>query len=180
MVLAAGIALIAVNAWTHGERRWRPRPEPFAADRDRFDLDFPEADEVHVDQFNLVGFFAQHHDWSWEYLGSVPGHPTIERYRLSRNGRSLALVAHRGVWNMDPLDAGTYRELSQVPPQSASPSLFLYDVLQAPPGAPGPDAGRIREQVPVLARQAALDAIRLDVAGADVFAQFRRAGPTSK
>ncbi len=177
--LGAAVALILVNAWGHGERRWRPRPEPFAADRDRFDRDFPGADEVHVDQFNLVGFFAQHHDWDWEFLGSVPGHPTIERYRLSRNGRSLALVAHRGLWNADPLEAGTYRELSEAPPQAASGSLVLYDVLQAPPGASAPDAALLRERVPVLARQAGLETVRLDVAGSDVFAQFRRAGTTA-
>ncbi len=177
LVLAAGVALIVVHAWRYGERRRRPRPEPFAGDRERFDADFPDADEVHVDQFNLVGFFAQHHDWNWEFLGTVPGQPAIERYRLSRDGRSLALVAHRGLWNMDLLGPGTYRELSGVPPQAASETITLYDVRQAPPGATNPDAGLLRERIPVLARQAGLETLRLDVAGADVFAQFRRAGP---
>src|SRR5262249_22831241 len=90
---AVVIAALGANTWAHSDRRWRPRPEPFTAQRERFDRDFPGAAEVHVDQFNLIGFFGQHHDWTWQYLGSDDGAPNRQRYRVSRDGESVVLVA---------------------------------------------------------------------------------------
>lgn len=176
-LVAVAVAAIGANAWTHLDRRWKPRPEPFAAQRERFDRDFPDPREVHVDQFNLIGFFAQHHDWQWDYLGPVAGPPGRERYRVSREGRSLELVAHRDIWNMDPLDPAVYRALSSSPGSSASSPITIYCVRQDLPGQPTPAPDALEREIPVLARGADLEVSKLDVAGGSVFAEFRRAPP---
>jgi hypothetical protein len=176
-LIALGVAAIAANAWGHLDKRWRPRPEPFAVERQRFDRDFPAPREVHVDQFNLVGFFAQHHDWQWDYLGAVAGPPGRERYRLSRDGRSLELVAHRDVWNMDLLNPDVYRALSSIRVSSASNPITLYCVHQDLPGQPPPASEKLEREIPALARAAGLETDKLDVVGGSVFAEFRRAGP---
>ena len=175
-LMVLGAAAIAANAWGHLDKRWRPRPEPFSAERRRFDLDFPKALEVHVDQFNLIGFFAQHHDWQWDFLGPVAGQPGRERYRLSRDGRSLELVAHRDMWNMDLLDPDVYQALSSSPASPASRPITLYYVHQVLPGQTLPTSDSLNRQIPALARRAGLETEKLDVVGANVFAQFRRVG----
>ena len=176
-LIALAIVAIGANAWTHLDKRWRPRPEPFAAERQRFDRDFPEPREVHVDQFNLIGFFAQHHDWRWDYLGPIAGPPGRERYRVSRDGRSLELVAHRDIWNMDPLDPELYRALSSAPDSAGSVPITLYCVHQGLPGQPVPPSDTLEREIPALARRAGLEVDELDLAGAGVFAEFRRSGP---
>ncbi|HEY1433963.1 MAG TPA: hypothetical protein VGG65_01230 [Thermoanaerobaculia bacterium] len=177
VLVALAIVAIGANGWVHLERRWRPRPEPFSADRERFDRDFPQTREVHVDQFNLIGFFAQHHDWDWDFLGPIPGHPGRERYRLSSKGRSLELVAHRDIWTMDLRRADLYTALAETRGTEASSTFTLYAVPQALPGESAPSAETLQREIPALARQAGLEIDRLDVAGADAFAQFRRTGP---
>ncbi len=171
-----GVAVLGIvaNWFGHLDRRWRPRPEPFSAERARFDADFPDVSEIHVDQFNLVAFFAQHHDWEWEFLGSVGGRPSVQRYRVSRNGRTLDLVAHRDVWNFDPRSPDTYRAVSETPASPASKAAALFDVRL--PSDPAPDAEALRESIPALARGAGLQTRRLDVEGDTVFAEFRRDG----
>lgn len=171
-----GVALLAIVAnWLgHLDGRWRPRPEPFSAERARFDTDFPDASEIHVDQFNLVAFFAQHHDWDWEFLGSVGGRPSVQRYRVSRDGRTLDLVAHRDVWNFDPGSPDTYHAVAESAASPASTAPALFDIR--PPTDPAIDAEALRETIPALARGAGLRTRRLDVEGATVFAEFWRDG----
>ncbi|MGE5413914.1 MAG: hypothetical protein ACM3NW_07060 [Syntrophomonadaceae bacterium] len=170
---ALAVAAIAGNWWGHFEHRWRPRPEPFSAERARFDRDFPQAREVHVDQFNLVGFFAQHHDWNWEFVGAVAGHPGGERYRLTSGDRKLDLVAHRDLWNIDPLAPASYQALSAVADPDASHRITLYALHQFLPGATPPADEELRHRIPTLARDAGLEVERLDVFDANVFAEFR-------
>jgi hypothetical protein len=175
-LVALGVVAIAANGWAHFDKRWRPRPEPFSAERERFDREFPDAREVHVDQFNLIGFFAQRHDWNWEFLGEVAGHPNRERYRLASNGRSLELVAHRDLWNLDLLRPDLYEALSASPGAAASSTLTLYYVQQMLPGASAPSPETLRREMPALAAAAGLRVDKLDVVGADVFVQFQRLG----
>src|SRR4029077_5297138 len=67
-----GLLLLAVTvnaALNH--REWlSPGPDPFASEVRTFRTRFPDARTVDLDQFNLIGFFAQHHDWHWSFLGS--------------------------------------------------------------------------------------------------------------
>ncbi|HTS02909.1 MAG TPA: hypothetical protein VMN04_10330, partial [Thermoanaerobaculia bacterium] len=167
------------NGWAHLDRRWRPRPEPFAAERERFDRDFPDATEVHVDQFNLVAFFAQHHDEAWRFLGTVDGRPSVERYRISANGRSVDLVAHRDVWNFDPASPETWRALAAAiaaPPPAAA---TLFAIRQSIPGEAARDPDAVRREVPALAAGAGLEVRRLDVFSGGLFTEFRGAAPSS-
>jgi len=174
---ALGVVAIVANGWVHGDKRWQPRPEPFSALGERFDREFREAREVHVDQFNLIGFFAQHHDWNWDFLGQAAGHPGPEHYRLSSSGRSLELVAHRDMWNMDLLSPGLYAELSAARGAADSNTITLFYVRQILPGDRSPSAEALRREIPALARGAGLELEKLDVAGASVLAEFRRPGP---
>ena len=177
-LVALAVAAIPANAWAHLDHRWRPRPEPFAAERERFDRNFPDAAEIHVDQFNLVAFFAQHHDGKWEFLGTVEGHPTAQRYRVSSDGRNLELVAHRDVWNFDPSSPETYRTIAETPSAPSSSAATLFAIHQSLPGESPPDADALRRTVPALARGAGLETRKLAIDGG-VFAEFRRAAPAA-
>ena len=177
-LVALAVAAVAANSWAHRDPRWRPRPEPFAAERERFDRDFPDATEVHVDQFNLVAFFAQHHDWDWRFLGTVGGHPSVERYRVSTSGRTIDLVAHRDFWNFDPASPATSAALAGTSAAGASRDATLFAVRQSIPGEPAPDPDAIRRRIPALAAGAGLETGKVDVFPGGVFADFRRAAPT--
>jgi len=96
---------------------------------------------------------------------------------VSREGRSLELVAHRDIWNMDPLDPAVYRALSSSPGSSASSPITIYCVRQDLPGQPTPAPDALEREIPVLARGADLEVSKLDVAGGSVFAEFRRVPP---
>ena len=175
-LVTLGVVAILASGWAHFDKWWRPRPEPFSAVGERFDREFPQAREVHVDQFNLIGFFARHHDWDWDFLGQSAGHPGRERYRLSSNGRSLELVAHRDLWNMDLLSPALYAELSTARNLEDSNTITLFYVRQILPGEPAPSSETLRREIPALAREAGLEVGKLDVVGANVFAEFRRLG----
>jgi hypothetical protein len=173
-LVVLAVAGVAANAWAHLDRRWQPRPEPFAAERERFDRDFPDAKEVHVDQFNLVAFFAQHHDGDWRFVGAEGAHPSVERYRVSTNGRTIDVVAHRNVWNFDPASPATYRELAAT--ATAEPAT-LFAIHQSIPGVPSPDPNALGRSLPALAAGAGLETRRVDVYPGGVFAEFARTAP---
>jgi len=176
-LVALAVAAIGANGWAHRDPRWRPRPEPFAAERERFERDFPGVAEVHVDQFNLVAFFAQHHDGDWRFLGTAGGHPSVERYRVSTSGRTIDLVAHRDVWNFDPSSPATWAALAGTSAAGVSGDATLFAIHQGVPGEPAPDPDAMRRSIPALAADAGLETRKVDVFPSGVFADFRRAAP---
>ena len=170
------ICSIAVAGNTFENRRewWTSAADPFKAEVRRFEEAFPQASEVDVDQFNLVGFFAQRHDWQWTFIGSAIGHPQIQRYALSHGNRKLTLVAHRGIWNMDFLDPGLYDALAESPRRDVSSRSFVvFCVHQVLPGSPSPDSDTLARKIPLVAAPSGLEVERLIVEGADVYGSFR-------
>jgi hypothetical protein len=115
-----------------------------------FERDFPSASVVHLDQFNLIGFFMEAHGWRWRYLGRQAP-PGVEAYRLTRDGRTLTVIAHRGRWNMDLYEPGVYQDIASVARTIAQPCGVLWIARQFPY-----DVAPSREQMRVVSRVAGL------------------------
>jgi hypothetical protein len=140
---------------------------------------FPDPRLVHVDQFNLIGLLMQYHDWDWRFLGTEPASPAVERYELSRNGRRMALLAHRDFWNFDFGNPGLYRRLAAIRPNEDPRCVVVFCVhtnLYKPPERRLPDleSVTVREQISRLAAQEGLQASRVLILGNDVYAELCR------
>jgi hypothetical protein len=119
--------------------------------------DFGAESVIHLDQFNLIGYFMETHDGRWRYLGPI-GHPGIEAYRLSRNGRESTVIAHRHRWNMDVYEPDVYRDIAAAGYVADRPCGVL---LVTRPEAY--DAAPSREQIRAVARAAGLELGRTEL-----------------
>ena len=170
-VLAICAGLIVANCVTHRGGWLSGLPEPFLGPARTLSMSFPQAREIHVDQFSLIAFFAQHHDWDWKFAGRDPNSPFVERYELVKEQRRLLVVAHRDLWNMDFKDPKLYTSLAE-----GRSCITVFSIRQ--PGLP-PGVARmlppseLRDAIPTLAREAGLTTVRLIVRGNNnVFADF--------
>jgi hypothetical protein len=174
-VLLVVLCASAITANTVQNLRawWTPGPDPFDAEARTFWSEFPNAHHVHLDQFNLIGFFAQHHDWLWTFLGRAAGNPSLERYEISREKRRLTVVAHRDLWNMDFRDPSLYDALAGSRSASDPLCLEIFCVRQPLPGRPAnADKRDLDDRITELAPYAGLHANKLLVRGDDVFGDF--------
>jgi hypothetical protein len=176
LLIALCSGAIGANVVVH-VREWLPDgPEPFESEARMFWRDFPDAREIHVDSFNMIGFFAQHYRWDWRFAGQEPSNPSVERYDVSRGERHLTLVAHRDRWNMDFRDPTLYKSL-EGSGWAAGPrclTVFCVHQILKPAGrdlanVPG---NELEDRIPVLAREADLTIKKLHVRGDDVFAEL--------
>jgi len=147
--------------------------EPFFEQVRLFQREFPEARTIHLDQYNLVGFFAQHHDWDWSFAGRPPGNPRAERYELEREGRSLTLFAHRTLWNMDFRQPSLYRDL-EAAHADGDRCGWIFCTRQSWYPVPGEEPmianpARIAES---MSSEGHLEPVRFSLQGEDVYGKF--------
>ncbi len=177
LLIALCVSGIGANAVWNLREWWQPGPDVFDLEAKMFWSEFPGARAVHVDQFNLIGFFMQHHDWLWTFSGRAVGKPAIERYEISRGERRLTLVAHRDLWNMDFRDPELYKSL-EGSRRAADPGCLtvfcVHQILNKPPARKLPNlpANELEDCIPALAREADLAVKKLLVRGDDVFAEL--------
>jgi hypothetical protein len=119
--------------------------------------DFGSESVVHLDQFNLIGFFMETHDGRWRYLGPL-GPPGVEAYKLEWGGRERTLIAHRGRWNMDFTETGAYRDIAAAGRLAGWPCGVLLNRRQLPY-----ETVPKREQIKSAARQAGLELGRTEL-----------------
>jgi hypothetical protein len=181
IVAACGLA-IAVNFGLHLPDLRPSGHDAFAIQVRTFDKEFPETRLVQVDQLNLIGFFMQHHDWSWRFLGRETANPSIERYSLEKDGRALTLVAHRDRWNFDFRDPALYGALRSAL-HAGDPDCFtvfcVHTNLYKPPDRrlPDLDPAVVAESVSTLASAAGERRGPIVVRGNDVYAELCSAAP---
>ena len=174
--LFVAFVVVGFIANTFGNRGewWEPGPDLFAGEVERFRSDFACAGAVHVDQYNLIGFFAQYSDWDWRFLGNAIGNAQVQLYGVSRGGRALTVLAHRDIWNMNFARPELYKALAESWRSDASASFTVFCVHQTLPGEPSRDPETLRREIPELAAAAALGVDRLVVNGPNVYAGFGR------
>jgi hypothetical protein len=150
LALALALAAVGVSATATARHIARARHVtwPGVAEMER---DFGAEAAIHVDQFNLIGFFMSAHDWRWSYRGPL-GPPGVEAYLLTRDGRSRTLIAHRERWNADPYEPGLYRDIATASHVAGAPCGVLFVARQQPFDVP-PSA----EQMRLLSRAAGLE-----------------------
>jgi hypothetical protein len=179
--LAAAVALLltANLAW-HARDFKNLGHLDFAVQARLFDRAFPDAAIVQIDQFNLIGFFMPHDDWSWRFVGREPGQPLVERYEITGDGKQLTLIAHRTVWNFDFHDVSLYPTLASAL-HPADPDCFtvfcVHPNLYKPPERRLPDFDSMETiaRISELAPAGHLTPRKIEIRGNDIFASFCRA-----
>jgi hypothetical protein len=76
---------------------------------------------------NFIGLFMDYYPWDCRFAGRISQSPAIERYELSRDGRRLTVIAHRGIWMMDFRSASLYQELGASAQAGACETAFGVD-----------------------------------------------------
>jgi hypothetical protein len=148
-VPALALAGLAVSGTLTAREIARARPISWPG-VEAFERDFSSTTVVHLDQFNLIGFFMEAHGWRWRYLGPL-GPPGVEAYRLTHNGRTRTVVAHRGRWNMDLYEPGLYRDIASVSRAIGESCGVLWIARQFPY-----DVAPSRDQMRLVSREAGL------------------------
>ncbi len=178
-IAAAGAALLVLNlAWHRRDFRNLGHVD-FTKQARAFDRLFPDAEVLHVDQLNLIGFFMTHDDWRWRFAGRDPRNPLVERYVLEKDGRRLTLVAHRDSWNFDFHDPKLYERLRSALAPGDPDCLHVFCVhtnLYKPAERRLPDleGDEIRRSIAGLAPAAQLAPRRVEIRGNDVYAEICR------
>jgi hypothetical protein len=160
------------NSFGNRGEWWEPGPDLFAGEVASFRKAFAGARVVHVDQFNLIGFFAQYSDWDWRFVGSEIGNKEVQRYALSRGGGALTVLAHRDIWNMDFTRPDLYKALVEPQSSGAPLSFTVFCVHQILPGEPRRSPEMLQREIPELAKEAGLAVERLVVDGPNVYGGF--------
>ena len=174
---AAGLLLIGVNLALHWRDLVPLGRDPFTAQAAVFDRALPGASAVQVDQFDLIGFFVPHHDWSWTYAGALPGLPSVQRYELRRHGRAITLLAHRDVWNFDLTTRDAHARLKAAAAAAGLPCTAefvvhqnLYKPVERKLFVPEPEA--IERSARASAEAEGLELRRIEIRGGDVYAEL--------
>lgn len=170
-------AAIAASFLRQAENLQRPGRDPFTAQARAFDRAVPGARVVQTDQFNLIGFFIAHHDWTWRFRGTLPGLPAVQRYELDQDGRRLTLLAHRDRWNFSLFEPGTYaalRSAAAAAGADCTAAFVVHQNLYKPleRKLPHVDGDALRAAAPSLAGTAGLTLRRLAIRGDDAYPEL--------
>ena len=173
-VLATGIVIVSVRNY----QAWPKISRQISEDRtDRYARLFPAPESVYLDQFSLPTFFTFRHYWDWQYQGAVPGHPSLDVYKVSRDNHSLIAFRDKDRWNLDFREEALYSQMADAMNANHLSSLTVF----CPAQTPGPARTRerlaaYRDHVAELAAAKNLCVQTMDVANYDVYAEFRQAG----
>ena len=173
ILLAAGFMASGANSMAAYARFQNIRDDNATRDIALFRSFFQHPRVVLLDQFNVVSFFAHHHDWKWT---TVARHGSLYKYVVSKNGNEFTVMRENSVWNFDFTAANSYPYIKQALEAAAGEPITVFCIDQAGshvPRAPA-DEQAFEQNVRMLASQAGLHLKRLVVKGVDIFAQFDR------
>ncbi|MGE5278852.1 MAG: hypothetical protein ACM3SU_17815, partial [Acidobacteriota bacterium] len=159
-VLCAGA--IGANVVANRDRIHRfGRDEPLNVQAGIYTRELARVRTVHLDLMNFIGLFMDYYPWDCRFAGRISENPPIERYELSRDGRRLTVIAHRGIWMMDFLAAPLYQELRASTQAGACETVLSVDrnLFRAPRTArPQSERLDLQARIPALAAAAGLNA----------------------
>jgi hypothetical protein len=152
-------------------------PESFLPKLTEFEHRFPETRVVHVDFFNLIGFFSGYHNAKWSFIGSDPSHPEVERYSVAKGERRFILVAHRNWWFFWFGREEVYRDLARSWAGGPARCESVFSAARLVPEASQPGftdlaAGDRLEKIAALAATQRLEARLILLDRLDVFLEF--------
>ncbi|MGE5278549.1 MAG: hypothetical protein ACM3SU_16280 [Acidobacteriota bacterium] len=160
-------AAIGANVVANRDRLRRfGRDEPLNVQAGTYARELTRVRTVHLDLMNFIGLFMDYYPWDCRFAGRISQSPPIERYELSREGRRLTVIAHRGIWMMDFRAAALYRELRTTMPAGACETAFSIDrnLFRAPRTArPQGERRELEQRIPALASAADLQTRSLTI-----------------
>jgi hypothetical protein len=131
-ILGATAVLLAANF----SYQWRKMPrrsvELLAQEYGIFQANVAPAQALFVDQFTLIAYYIQTHDWKWKFRRHIQKSHVDEYYLTSPMGERLVLLRNRGEWNFDLSRPEMYKVLAQSlhEAQLTSANLFLIKQLR--------------------------------------------------
>jgi hypothetical protein len=175
-VLALVVTAIAIagSAYSHWETYPRMRAELFSDDYRDFVAAVPAPDAVFLDQYSLIGYFGQTHDWRWRSSHVERFDEPFQEFFTTRSGKApVDILRVRPVWNLDFTSPSTYTMIAQVMRDFRKPSISVFHLHQMQPALPPGSREQHLEQVQRLAGQAGLKVTALEVPRFDFFATFQ-------
>jgi hypothetical protein len=124
-----------------------------------------------VDQFTLIGYYIQTHEWKWKFRTHFREPDRVDKYDLtSPSGQKLVLLRNIDQWNLDLHKPELYQVLARSMRDTALTTANLFLVKQVPGHADPAGIRAEKSQIRKLAGDAALEVRSLydDNAQADI------------
>jgi hypothetical protein len=142
------------------------------AEMNRFRTLFPNAPVVYVDQFNLITFFAHHHERDWTLVRRLEERG-LDLWQVSDAYETFHVCRDRKPWLLDVSDPSLYYDIEACLDSTRATSVVIFRPQQH-----GVDIARPTESttglIPALSARAQLIGTRVAIEGEDVYAEFRR------
>jgi uncharacterized membrane protein len=148
-ILAAIALLIAANFSYRWEKTPRRSVELFTHEYKILQTNAAPAPALYVDQYTLIAYYIQTHDWKWKFRCRFHEPDRVDEYDLtSPTGQRLVLLRNIDKWNFDLSKPEVYAVLARSlhDAQLTSASMFLVKQVlgHADPSAIAADKSRIR------------------------------------
>jgi hypothetical protein len=174
-LLAAAIALVSMQRY----EAWPKISRLLLTDQmERYNRLFPRPESIYIDQFNLTSFFMHHHDWKWQFEGTLPNSTTVDVYRLtSRDKRSMLLFRDKNRWNLDLQESALFASIANGLRAQHMKSTTIFDLSQSPgPLRSEAKIAAYKDKVAELSAAEGLCVQTLDIDNYDAYGEFRLAG----
>ena len=107
-----GITLAVGISWNFGYE-WRRFPkvsrELFSEEYNLYRNTVWDRKVVYVDQFSLIGYYIQTHNWKWTISHRFHGQQRVDEYQLtSPSGEHVLLLRNLDSWNFDLMQPGFF------------------------------------------------------------------------
>ena len=131
-VLAAVAILIAANFSLSWQKTPGNSEELCTAEYKTFLSSVIPAQAIYVDQFTLIGYYIQTHQWKWKFRTHFLAPERVDKYDLtSPSGQKLVLLRNVDQWNFDLHKPEFYQVLARSMRGAALTSANLFLVKQA-------------------------------------------------
>jgi hypothetical protein len=178
LAVFVAVALLTVSV-SRFEKFPKLRGELFTDEMNRFNAAIPEARAVYLDQFNLIAFFAFHHQWKWHFDKRLYMATGVDEYTLTRGRDHMAVLRDRTRWLFDFSDPAFIHDIAEGMRAGGLDSLAVFCIHQVP-GTRTPDQQDAFQQKVFQMADAEHLRIRKFVPDAlNVYAEFERAPAVS-
>jgi hypothetical protein len=179
LALGAVVALLTTGLSVRQYEQYPKTSQNVMKDKtDEFNRLEPQPVAVYVDQFNLIGFFTDHHDWKWTSLKQQPI-PGIDIYRITRGQQQMLVFRDKNSWNVKPGDADIYHKIDECLRDGKTPEVSIFSALQSPPSPPFSDLRQIRREIVSQSANSSFCVQRLSVNAVGWYGTFRESGCTA-
>jgi dolichyl-phosphate-mannose-protein mannosyltransferase len=178
MVFAAIAVLIGANFSYDWHKTPRNSEELCTSEYKTFLSKVPPAQALYVDQFTLIGYYIQTHDWRWKFRTHFREPDRVDKYDLtSPSGQKLVLLRNITQWNFDLHKPEIYQVLARSLHDAQLTSVNMFLVKQVPGHADPAGIQAEKTQVQKMAGDAGLEVRSLYDENAQADISFVLAAP---